>query len=298
MFFFWKKKKPKDLKIHVEVQEHLPGEHLPEKEPDSEPKVDYGKLFSDLPHRQASNLLVEGELTPVQILLLSYYESLKVGAEPARFWETKYGIEDIQKELLAIEEKGFADGEKLTEKGEAFADKHEWVLYIHRQIKSNDITMEGMAKRVNENPRMKWQDLMWGYFNENLLDYGKRKKVGLERNTIFNMAYFLEVEESKPEKAIQFYADALFYDLNGFPMPTDPMRAIAPGLVEKLRKMEKAIDYTDEQLIDLFHQRFAGMQPKYKNYSVDAATYIATCYAMGYDDRSEALIRQLHPAKE
>ena len=91
------------------------------------------------------------ELTPQEILMLSYLEKYAAGTEPARFWSQKYNVEDVPEMIASLEQRGYASGGKLTAKGREMIAENEYVLYIH-QHNAQDITLDTTAKLVAANP--------------------------------------------------------------------------------------------------------------------------------------------------
>jgi len=114
----------------------------------------------------------EEDLYPHEILMLSYLEKYSSGAEPARFWEQKYGVEETDTLIKSLEERGFACDGKLTDKGRDEIKRNEYVLYMHRH-QNYDISMEEMSILVNRNPDRPFRDILWSEFNRLSQEYVK-----------------------------------------------------------------------------------------------------------------------------
>lgn len=227
-------------------------------------------------------------LYPHEILLLSYYEKYAAGKEIARFWEREYGIDDIPALMRSLEKRGFAADGKLSETGEREIKKNEYVLYMHRH-KFTDISMADMSILVNKNPDKPYRDLLWAEFNRLSLEYVKSGKIGAYRNIELTMYQFL-VEEKRYRSAFDHIAIVMFYDLN-----RDKSPFIAPGIIKRLRDLERLIDYTDEEATFQLNKLFDKIYAPVRNYTNDEAIRIILAYCYGHDEIAENIFN--HNAK-
>jgi len=153
----------------------------------------------------------EAGLYPHEILMLSYLEKYAAGAEPARFWKQKYGVEDISALITLLEERGFAANGKLTEKGKDEIKCNEYVLYMHRNP-IPDISMAEMSILINQNPSRPYKDILWGEFNRLSLEYARSLNYGYYRNMRYTMYLFL-LKEKKYKDALCLLSEVVFMDL-------------------------------------------------------------------------------------
>lgn len=227
----------------------------------------------------------EAGLYPYEILMLSYLEKYSSGKEPAKFWEREYGIDSVPALILSLEQRGFAKGGKLTEAGKSEVAKNEYVLYMHRH-KLSDISLARMSILVNQSPNRRYQDLLWGEFNRLSMEYIKDQKWGLYRNIKYSMYRFL-LEEKRYVDALPLLSKVFFYDLNGSNSPF-----LGPTLIEEIRTIERKIDFTDEQMIDVLQRVFSKIYAPYRNYSNDEVICIIVAYGFGHNNIAEKVLKR------
>ncbi|MCD7745561.1 MAG: hypothetical protein LUI13_09825 [Lachnospiraceae bacterium] len=227
----------------------------------------------------------EAGLYPHEILMLSYLEKYAAGAEPARFWKQKYGVEDIGALIKSLEDRGFAEDGKLTEKGKDEVKCNEYVLYMHRNPIS-DISLAEMSILVNQNPGRPYRDILWGEFNRLSLKYTKNLNYGYYRNIRYTMYSFL-LEEKRYKDALCSLSEVVFMDLNSdFP-------EVLPRMRKNIIEIEHKLDMTDEEMIDMLLKSLSdGMLRKHKYYTAKEAVCIIVAYAYGHDDIAEKILHQ------
>lgn len=230
-------------------------------------------------------------LYPYEILMLSYLEKYAAGKEPARFWEYQYGVDDVPALISSLEERGFAKDGKLTELGKSEIAKNEYVLYFHRN-KYSEVSMSRMSVLVNQRPDMNFRDLLWGEYNRLTLEHMKNHEFGLYRNTKHSMYRFL-LEEKRYRDAFSMLTEVIFYDLNGSASPF-----IAPSFIEELRSLERKIDYSDEEMINVLQHDFDGIFAPYKNFSNDEVICIIVAYCFGHDEMAEEIFNRFFKTDE
>lgn len=222
----------------------------------------------------------EAGLYPYEILMLSYLEKYAEGKDPARFWKKDYGVDDVPTLIKSLEQRGFAKGGKLTESGKAEIAKNEYVLYVHRH-KSSEISMSRMSILVNQQPNMRYRDLIWGEYNRLTIEHMKNRQFGWYRNTKFAMYQFL-LEERRYVDAFPLLAEVFFYDLNGSESPY-----IAPALIEEVRSIEQKINYIANDMEKILQRLFSQIYSPYRNYTKDDIIKIIIAYAFGNDELAE-----------
>ena len=168
----------------------------------------------------------------------------------------------------------------LTEAGEKELQVNQYVPYMHSH-KYYDISMTRMCILVNKHSNMLYRDLLWSEFNRLLGEYIQSGNIGLYRNTRYNMFQFL-MEEKRYSSAFENLAMAFFYDLNG-----DASPFIAPALIDNFRDLERKLDYTDEQIIEILNRIFTGLYAPNRNYANDEVICIIVAYCFGHDEMAE-----------
>ena len=101
LFDFLKKKQPQTAKIRISTY------------CDDRIKFEPPSYTVSNPLKSASGLY------PHEILMLSYYKKYAAGAEPARFWQYTYGVDDVPALLNKLKKLGFANDVDLTDMGGA-----------------------------------------------------------------------------------------------------------------------------------------------------------------------------------
>lgn len=122
-----------------------------------------------------------------------------------RILET-YTPDDLEKELPVR-------NYTLTEKGEEELKCNEYVSYLHRHHYMS--VWEMNIRLYKNNPsKLKYRDILWGYFNEQSDVHFQNYNFGLYRNIRLNMHDFL-VEEGKFKTALKLLIEVISYDLSG-----------------------------------------------------------------------------------
>lgn len=271
LFDLFKKKEPK-VEITFTAHEPTPGEMEQQWKKQTQGRIK--NLQKD-----------EAGLYPHEILMLSYLEKYAGGKEPARFWEREYDVDDVSALIASLEKRGFAKNGVLTEAGESEISKNEYVLYMHRH-KFFDISMLRMSILVNQHPDMKYRDLIWGEFNRLLMEYAKKQKWGLYRNTKFNMYQFL-LEEKRYTDAFARLSEVFFYDLNG-----DVEPVIAPALIEGFQDLGRKLDYSDEELESILAKLFRDMYAPSRRYTNDNIIRMIVAYSFGNNEYAEKIFNK------
>lgn len=110
-------------------------------------------------------------------------------------------------------------------------------------------------------------DKKWREFNQSLMQEAQKMNWGLYRNIRFEMAESLK-KENKLQNALETYLEVLYLDQNGpnnresikndtqllreFP-PFDPSSVfIAPGIVDRVRILEKKLKITLNEIREIF----------------------------------------------
>lgn len=112
-------------------------------------------------------------------------------------------------------------------------------------------------------------DVKWSLFNEEILNTASKSQWGLYRNTRFQMAEILN-KENKLNDALKMYLGVCYLDLNGasnmptdengelitdteFFKPFDPkLKFLAPGVIERVRKIIKKLELDKEEVKSYF----------------------------------------------
>lgn len=275
---------------HWEVGEETDNWEMPE-ETDTPQIEDTKTLYiepakNDKPEDGFHNFQKSADgLYAYEILMLFYLEKYTSGKTIAKFWEQKYGVDDVPALIQSLEQRGFAKNGKLTETGKSVIAKNEYVLYMHRH-KYYDIPLSRMSILVNKNPDMNYRDLLWGEFNRLSVEYMQHSQFGLYRCTRFSMYLFL-LEEKRYAEAFPRLAETFFYDLNG-----DEYPCIAPATIKEIRNIEQKIDYTDEKMKNELQKLFAGMYVPYQNYTNDEVICIIIAYCFGNDEIAEKIFQR------
>lgn len=178
----------------------------------------------------------------------------------------------------------------LTDAGNKELQVNQYVPYMHSH-KYYDISMTRMCLLVNKHPDMSYRDLIWGEFNRLSGEYIQKGNIGLYRNVRYNMFQFL-MEEKRYSSAFESLAMAFFYDLNG-----DASPFIAPALINNFRDLERKLDYTDKQTIDILSRIFSGIYTPKRNYTNDEVIRIIVAYCSGNDEIAERIFNhKMHRA--
>ncbi|MCM1565858.1 MAG: SAP domain-containing protein [Dehalobacter sp.] len=102
---------------------------------------------------------------------------------------------------------------RLTTKGQDELDKNAYVPYIHRHP-NYGLDIWSLNILVNQHPKNLYMDKIWNHFNEQSNYYYSKHEFGLYRNVRLNM-YEILIEENKTDKAFQFLAEVIYFDLSG-----------------------------------------------------------------------------------
>lgn len=236
--------------------------------------------------RKASNALKDAAgLYPHEILLLSYYEKYAEGKPIARFWQYEFGIDDVPDLMKSLQERGFADGKKLTPLGKKELEESEYISYI-RKHKYLDISIADLSILINKNPEKNYHDLIWGELNKRSIEYAKSGKWGLYRCERYSM-YCILMEEKRYLQALYLLFEVVFIDMNnGIVYP------IAPGIVKSIREISMRLDISDEEMIDLLQKECEKMHKPTNNFSNDETVLVFVAYAYGHDEMAENVINK------
>lgn len=100
---------------------------------------------------------------------------------------------------------------ELSEKGKQFIKNYQYIL----ELRGTSISVEEFEKEKAkiEKPLFN-RDIMWSIYNKHSLKEFYDKNFGLYRNTIFEMASFLE-KENRHKQALLFELKGLYCDLSG-----------------------------------------------------------------------------------
>ncbi len=117
-----------------------------------------------------------------------------------------YNPDDLEKELPV---RNYA----LTKKGEEELKSNEYVSYLHRHHYMS--VWEMNIRLYKNNPsKLKYRDILWGYFNEQSGVHFQNYDFGLYRNIRLDMHDFL-IEEEKFKKALELLIEVISFDLSG-----------------------------------------------------------------------------------
>lgn len=225
----------------------------------------------------------EAGLYPHEILLLSYYEKYAAGKPIAKFWEYEFGIDDVPAMMHSLQERGFADGQKLTQAGKDEIEKSEYIFYI-RKARYLNISLSELSVRVNKFPNRSYRDLIWGKLNEDLMQSIKEEAWGGYTSVKYKMYLFL-MEEKKYQDALMALAEYIFYEINMYGQNlTDREK-------DDIRKVSMALNIDDETMIDLLQKQFKRLKPPFKKFSVDEVVCVFTAYAFGHDEIAEKILK-------
>lgn len=214
-------------------------------------------------------------LYPYQVLLLEYcsygtYPNPKNGYP--RFWKTKYGVTDVDKELDTILRMGLIKDENgkfaLTDTGTCELNQYEYIPYMHKHDIPG-LSLDEMCA-IMETQGRSYRDVIWSYLNSELAQFGKYQKWGLYRNTLLLMGDFL-MEEDRFLDALMLYSEVAFFDINN----TNPLEyqsdkkvdlsTIVPiGVIKKLHKARILSKISFHEYQSLLISRFDELVAKHR----------------------------------
>lgn len=207
-------------------------------------------------------------LYPSEILLLFYVKKYKAwskyfsGKPIPKFWEYKYGVNDILGMMKSLESRGFIEHGSLTDSGEKEILRNPYVLYIH-QNEWVGISMKKMNALMAKNQNMTYRDVIWGEMNRSSLEHIQQYEYGLYRNTRFSMSRFLE-EEGRLLPALSMLCEVIYFDLN---MDSEPL--IAPGVINELRLLSSSIGMSNDELSSFISDAVKKLSIPEKNYPTE-----------------------------
>lgn len=175
---------------------------------------DYGILNSKKLHEDMieEGFLQEGDIKTV--LFSKNVEELKKILEKYQLKKTGKKVELVDR---IIQNNVFSKIDttnevfELSEKGKQFIKKYQYIL----ELRGTSISVEEFEKEKAkiEKPLFN-RDIMWSIYNKHSLKEFYDKNYGLYRNTIFEMASFLE-KENRHKQALLFELKGLYCDLSG-----------------------------------------------------------------------------------
>lgn len=135
---------------------------------------------------------------------------------------------------------------ELSEKGKEFVKKYSYIL----ELKGTSISVEEFEKEKNSPTRKSTltRDIMWAIYNKHSLEEFYAKNFGLYRNTIYEMARFLE-KEKRYKQALIFQLKVLYCDLSGKSNnnSTDPKEYL---FITNSKSIFKLKEYFSNDMID------------------------------------------------
>lgn len=168
-----------------------------------------------------------------------------------------------------------------TDQAELVLSEKPYIGYVHS---SGPMGIDEMELLVRKAPEKPWRDLIWGYFNQDLLIHAKAGNWGLYRNTKANMASFL-AEELKWRDAILMLSEVIFWDLSGvgngfskeyldlymeylFPYEKS-LAIISPGILERLFDWANEGEVGDSELKELLESRIRRLKAPMRLFTTD-----------------------------
>ncbi|MDE6596300.1 MAG: SAP domain-containing protein, partial [Oscillospiraceae bacterium] len=118
----------------------------------------------------------------------------------------KYSKEDLEK-IFPV--KYYA----LTSLGENELQQNEYVVYLHKHHYMSVCDMNIALNKSNFDHKL-YRDIIWGHFNQQIMEYYKNTDFGLYRNIRLDMYNFL-VEENRYKDAFWHLTEVASYDLSG-----------------------------------------------------------------------------------
>ena len=287
-FFDFLKPKPK---VNVSITTHEPT-----KDEIAKQYADYCKAQAEKRHAEqeerandnfltlsADDLADRNGLKPTEILMLSYLEKYSSGKPVAKFWHYDYGVDDVLPIIKKLETMGFAENGKLTEKGKAEINDHEYVYFYHRKSYAHlAFTLPEFCRAVNAQRNVPYRDLIWGKYNKLYMEaISSPKKC---RDLRYSMYEFL-VDEKKFKAAFSMLLEIPFYDMNcQYPF-------IAPGIMQELKKAQKKAGFTEDQIFDMAKERYSRMLVENPTVPAIDAAGIVTSYIFGKDGLAQRVLK-------
>lgn len=107
------------------------------------------------------------------------------------------------------------------------------------------------------NPHLKPNDIIWHILNDDFNRHNMKNDFGLARNSLYNMAQFLE-KENRHKQALYYYVIVLYYDTsglgNGGYVDEEPQYIyLAPDLVSRLVKYR---EHYEEDMVQQCYSRY------------------------------------------
>jgi hypothetical protein len=159
--------------------------------------------------------------------------------------------------------------------------ERQWEIYYQQQEFEKSVNKSEYKKEKAKLSKIQGRepsayDVLWSLANQHLIQHAKRGDWGLYRNTKFEMARILQLED-ETIRALQVYLEICYLDLNGPSNTggtTDPAllreyppfelkyASLAPGIVDYVVKLSEKLGLQQEEIKKLF---FETAEINYKN---------------------------------